>query len=244
MTVVFLDASTPELVRRYDATRRKHPLAARGRRAGRVDRARARDAQPRPARPPTSSSTPPSSTCTSSRSGSSRRSPRPATSQMQVAVESFGFKHGLPLDADIVMDVRFLPNPHWDEQLRPLTGHDPAVRDYVIERAADVGVPRPVRRPAEAVAARLPGGGAQLPHDRHRLHRRPAPLGRHRRGARQPPARPRARRPHQPPRRRPAERRECGRRVGGALVRRAEISSAHVRVSTTSRPPTKGTFPP
>ena len=57
------------------------------------------------------------------------------TSQMQVAVESFGFKHGLPLDADIVMDVRFLPNPYWDEQLRPLTGHDPAVRDYVIERA-------------------------------------------------------------------------------------------------------------
>ncbi len=54
---------------------------------------------------------------------------------MQVAVESFGFKHGLPLDADIVMDVRFLPNPYWDEQLRPLTGHDPAVRDYVIERA-------------------------------------------------------------------------------------------------------------
>ena len=56
------------------------------------------------------------------------------STQMQVAVESFGFKHGLPLDADIVMDIRFLPNPHWDEALRPLTGHDPAVRDYVIER--------------------------------------------------------------------------------------------------------------
>jgi RNase adapter protein RapZ len=55
------------------------------------------------------------------------------TSQLQVAVESFGFKHGLPLDADIVMDVRFLPNPHWEEDLRPLTGHDPAVRDYVLE---------------------------------------------------------------------------------------------------------------
>ncbi len=54
---------------------------------------------------------------------------------MQVSVESFGFKHGLPLDSDIVMDVRFLPNPHWVESLRPLTGHDPAVRDYVLERA-------------------------------------------------------------------------------------------------------------
>ncbi|MGA4923164.1 RapZ C-terminal domain-containing protein, partial [Bacillus subtilis] len=58
-----------------------------------------------------------------------------APSAMQVAVESFGFKHGLPLDADVVMDVRFLPNPHWEPELRPLTGHDPAVRDYVLERA-------------------------------------------------------------------------------------------------------------
>ena len=57
------------------------------------------------------------------------------SSQLQVAVESFGFKHGLPLDADIVMDVRFLPNPHWEEHLRPLTGHDQAVRDFVLERA-------------------------------------------------------------------------------------------------------------
>ena len=57
------------------------------------------------------------------------------STQMQIAVESFGFKHGLPMDADIVMDVRFLPNPFWDEQLRPLTGHDPAVRDFVLERS-------------------------------------------------------------------------------------------------------------
>ena len=61
------------------------------------------------------------------------------STQMQMAVESFGFKHGLPLDADIVMDVRFLPNPHWDEALRPLTGHDPAVRDFVLERRRHVG---------------------------------------------------------------------------------------------------------
>jgi RNase adapter protein RapZ len=59
----------------------------------------------------------------------------PSGSRLQVAVESFGFKHGLPLDADIVMDVRFLPNPHWEDDLRPLTGHDPKVRDYVLETA-------------------------------------------------------------------------------------------------------------
>ncbi|MFM8312477.1 MAG: RNase adaptor protein RapZ, partial [Ilumatobacteraceae bacterium] len=52
--------------------------------------------------------------------------------RMHLAVESFGYKHGLPMDADIVMDLRFLPNPHWDDALRPLTGGDPAVRDFVL----------------------------------------------------------------------------------------------------------------
>ena len=46
--------------------------------------------------------------------------------------ESFGFKHGLPLDADIVLDARFLPNPHWDENLRALSGLDVPVRDFVL----------------------------------------------------------------------------------------------------------------
>jgi UPF0042 nucleotide-binding protein len=49
-----------------------------------------------------------------------------------VTVESFGFKYGLPMDADMVMDVRFLPNPHWVDDLRPHTGQHPAVRDYVL----------------------------------------------------------------------------------------------------------------
>ena len=57
-----------------------------------------------------------------------------ALERLQVSVESFGFKHGLPLDADIVMDVRFLPNPHWEEGLRSLTGLDSAVRDFVLDR--------------------------------------------------------------------------------------------------------------
>jgi UPF0042 nucleotide-binding protein len=51
---------------------------------------------------------------------------------MQVTVTSFGYKHGLPLDVDLVLDCRFLPNPHWVDELRPLTGLDPAVRDYVL----------------------------------------------------------------------------------------------------------------
>jgi UPF0042 nucleotide-binding protein len=51
---------------------------------------------------------------------------------MQVLVLSFGFKHGVPLDVDNVFDVRFLPNPHWVEELRPLTGLDEPVRRYVL----------------------------------------------------------------------------------------------------------------
>lgn len=49
-----------------------------------------------------------------------------------VTVESFGFKYGLPMDSDMVMDVRFLPNPHWVDELRNHTGQHPAVRDYVL----------------------------------------------------------------------------------------------------------------
>jgi len=134
VTVVFLDASSPELVRRYDATRRKHPLAAET--DGLVESIEAERRMLEPTRE--------SADLVIDTTGLNVHQLKERvvtafaeadTSQMQVAVESFGFKHGLPLDADIVMDVRFLPNPYWDEQLRPLTGHDPAVRDYVIERA-------------------------------------------------------------------------------------------------------------
>ncbi len=78
--------------------------------------------------------------------------------QMQVAIESFGYKHGLPLDADLVIDVRFLPNPHWVEELRPLTGLDPPVRDYVL------GQPQAVEfldRFEQLLAALLPAYAAE-----------------------------------------------------------------------------------
>jgi RNase adapter protein RapZ len=52
--------------------------------------------------------------------------------RMQTSVVSFGFKHGVPLDADVVFDCRFLPNPHWQDDLRPLSGLDAPVRDYVL----------------------------------------------------------------------------------------------------------------
>jgi UPF0042 nucleotide-binding protein len=52
---------------------------------------------------------------------------------MQTTVMSFGYKHGLPLDVDLVLDCRFLPNPHWVDELRPKTGRDRQVRRYVLD---------------------------------------------------------------------------------------------------------------
>jgi UPF0042 nucleotide-binding protein len=57
-----------------------------------------------------------------------------ADSNMQTSVVSFGYKHGIPLDVDIVFDCRFLPNPFWVEELRPYSGLDAPVRDYVLSQ--------------------------------------------------------------------------------------------------------------
>jgi len=54
---------------------------------------------------------------------------------LRATVLSFGYKYGLPMDADLVVDVRFLPNPHWIPELRPFTGQQPEVRDYVLSQA-------------------------------------------------------------------------------------------------------------
>lgn len=133
--IVFLDSSTAELVKRYDATRRKHPLDAEA--GGLVEaidlERRLLDSVKDAADLVIDTSElnihqlKTKLVAAFDHAGDGQR--------LQVAVESFGFKYGLPLDADIVMDVRFLPNPHWEEGLRSLTGHDPAVRDFVLERA-------------------------------------------------------------------------------------------------------------
>jgi UPF0042 nucleotide-binding protein len=134
VTVLFLDASDVELVRRYDATRRKHPLSAD------TDGLVESIALERSLMQGTRDAADLVVDTTELNVHQLKHRlvaafDRVGSSTLQVSVESFGFKHGLPLDADIVMDVRFLPNPHWQDELRPLTGHDPAVRDYVLERA-------------------------------------------------------------------------------------------------------------
>jgi UPF0042 nucleotide-binding protein len=128
--IVYLEASEEELVNRYEATRHRHPLAPADRVVegirkerlmmeglrGEADliidttalgphelRDRLRDAF----------------------------ADAPAEQSLQVSLISFGFKYGAPRDADLVLDVRFLPNPHWVDELRPLPGTDERVRTYV-----------------------------------------------------------------------------------------------------------------
>jgi RNase adapter protein RapZ len=132
--MVFLDASTPELVRRYDATRRRHPLSDET--DGLVESIELERSMLEPVRAAADLVIDTSALNVHQlKERIDHAFDTPSGSRLQVAIESFGFKHGLPLDADIVMDLRFLPNPHWEPDLRPLTGHDPKVRDYVLETA-------------------------------------------------------------------------------------------------------------
>jgi UPF0042 nucleotide-binding protein len=132
--MVFLDATTPELVRRYDATRRKHPLDVEA--DGLVEAIELERGLLDPVKAASDLVIDTTSLNIHELKAKLVGAFDSGDDQhLQIAVESFGFKHGMPIDADIVMDVRFLPNPHWEEALRPLTGHDPAVRDFVLDRA-------------------------------------------------------------------------------------------------------------
>ncbi|MGV0327094.1 RNase adapter RapZ [Corynebacterium confusum] len=131
-TVLFMDARDDVLIRRFDSVRRTHPL--QGEDTLKVGIRRERDA------------------IASVRAGADiildttnlsvhdlRRAIEasfgPLGSQKQhVTVESFGFKHGSPRDADLVVDVRFLPNPYWVQELRPYRGTDAPVADYVLSQ--------------------------------------------------------------------------------------------------------------
>jgi UPF0042 nucleotide-binding protein len=133
--VLFLDATTAELVKRYDATRRRHPLVAQA--DGLVESIELERQQLDKVRGSADLIIDTTELNVHQLKDRILQAFDAGTeSRLQVAVESFGFKHGLPLDADMVLDVRFLPNPHWDEGLRPLTGHDPAVSDYVLETSS------------------------------------------------------------------------------------------------------------
>ena len=102
---------------------------------------------------------------------------------MRVFVTSFAYRNGIPRDADLIFDVRFLDNPYYVDELRTLTGCDPAVAAHIRERRGFRTILRPAVAPAAPLAAALRNRGQDLSHDRDRLHRRPAPLGLCRRAA-------------------------------------------------------------
>ena len=140
------------------------PPAAGRRPARRRHRRRARAARPAARRAPTSSSTPPRSPCRRcapmlERAFGERRPRRPPGSRMV----SFGYKYGLPMDADLVVDVRFLPNPYWIPELREHTGRDEDVRDYVLSQEGARRVHRPLPGAAAAGRRRVPARGQALP---------------------------------------------------------------------------------
>ena len=128
--ILFLEADDPTLVRRYKESRRPHPAARNGDvleaiRSERVNLAGLRE----------------KADVVVDTSGYTALDVRvrfkalaeSLGDRLTVSLISFGFKHGAPLDVDTLLDVRFLPNPHYDPELRPLTGHDEPVRAAVLD---------------------------------------------------------------------------------------------------------------
>lgn len=150
--ILFVDASDDSLVRRFEATKRPHPLQSTDRVFDGIHRERERLRDLR-----------------------SRADIIVDTSEMnihqlerridqlfdhegrvdlQMNLISFGYKYGLPVDADLVLDCRFIANPHWDPQLRPLTGLDQAVADRVL---GSEGVHEFIVRSADLLQSIVPG---------------------------------------------------------------------------------------
>ncbi len=127
--ILFLEASDEVLVRRYENTRRRHPMSGADRVSEAIERERTVLEGVK--------SMADVVVDTSNLNVHQLRDrlldlfAREAETPLQTSVVSFGYKHGLPLDVDLVFDCRFLPNPHWVDHLRPLTGLDEPVREYV-----------------------------------------------------------------------------------------------------------------
>lgn len=133
--VVYLEADDDTLVSRFEATRRRHPAAEPGDGvlAG-IRRERARLEELRGLADLVLDTTMTNVHELRDRVVAALGDPDGA--ELRVKVVSFGFKYGVPRDAEVVMDVRFLPNPHWIEELRPLTGQDDPVRRFVLDHPA------------------------------------------------------------------------------------------------------------
>lgn len=130
--VVFLDATDEVLVRRYESVRRPHPLQHGGSLIEGIKRERERLLELRASSDVVIDT--------------SRFNVHELTDQtrelfsdddtpgLRLTVQSFGFKYGAPTDSDLIADMRFIPNPFWEPDLRALTGQDPAVKEYVLDQ--------------------------------------------------------------------------------------------------------------
>lgn len=131
--ILFLDATDSVLVQRYKESRRRHPLAPEGMPLDgiRLERKMLEELKVSATQLIDTSSTKPGQLKEKIISRFSHLEPN----TLSVNITSFGFKYGIPIDADLVFDVRFLPNPHYVDHLRPRTGQDNEVYEYVMKWA-------------------------------------------------------------------------------------------------------------
>jgi len=150
--LLFLDASDQSLVARFESTRRPHPLQGGDRISDGIDRERAKLHELRE-----------SADVVFDTSNLNVHQLAKRTSEIfaegmiegvRLNILSFGYKYGIPVDADLVLDCRFIPNPHWVPELRPLTGLDQAVSDRVF---SNVGVTEFVGDYVKLIKDMLPG---------------------------------------------------------------------------------------
>jgi RNase adapter protein RapZ len=133
-TLLFLEATDDVLVRRQEAARRPHPLQAGGRLLDGLQRERVALADLRSDADVVIDTTDLNVHELTDKVAEAFGSPD--ATRLKITCVSFGFKYGIPVDADFVADMRFLPNPHWVPELKPLTGRDAEVAGYVKDRPA------------------------------------------------------------------------------------------------------------
>ncbi|HEY9857367.1 MAG TPA: RNase adapter RapZ, partial [Stenomitos sp.] len=131
-TVVFLEATDNVLLTRFSETRRRHPLWGEATLIEAIKQERERLAEIRAAADVIIDTSDLSSKQLKEKLIASFIQTDQVEASMQITVKSFGFKYGPPMDADLVFDVRFLPNPHYDPELRPFTGLHEQVQDFVL----------------------------------------------------------------------------------------------------------------
>jgi UPF0042 nucleotide-binding protein len=128
--IVFLEASDDALVRRFESVRRPHPLQGEGRVVDGIAQERAMLVELRGAADIVIDTSNLNVHQLSAKVAEAFEAP--STPRIRATVMSFGYKYGVPVDADMVADCRFLPNPHWVPELRPRTGRDEEVSSYVL----------------------------------------------------------------------------------------------------------------